>query len=52
MKKNTHHCGECQQTVAKNYCRQCDEFFWQGHHVNCSTWENKDQWQHIGHRTY
>jgi hypothetical protein len=34
-------CPTCQVTAKKNYCRQCDEFFYE---CNCN--------EHKGHRTY
>lgn len=46
-------CHFCKQTVRKNYCRQCDEFFTEGHRAECETmvpggYSNN----HSGHRTY
>jgi hypothetical protein len=40
-------CTRCKKFTTKNYCRQCDEFFWDGHAGSCS-----DATQHDGHRTY
>lgn len=45
-------CPECGQRIVKNYCRQCDEFFYAGHEPTCprmtGTWSD----DHAGHRTY
>lgn len=46
-------CGSCDMLVTKNYCRQCDEFFWDGHSDDCPRMApgvySED---HRGHRTY
>lgn len=34
-------CPTCQKTAKKNYCRECDEFFYE---CDCN--------EHKGHRTY
>ncbi len=47
-------CHECSSELTKNYCRECDEFFWEGHDDGCSqlnpATEGSDD--HHGHRTY
>ena len=43
-----HLCHLCDQRIARNYCRQCDEFFYQGHDPDCPGCDTK----HDGHRTY
>ena len=45
-------CTKCHQQVRKNYCRQCDEFFQQGHTDGCSYVRPGGLDAHIGHRTY
>lgn len=46
-------CLSCGETLRKNYCRQCDEFFSEGHKADCPDL-NDPQWRedHRGHRTY
>jgi len=29
--RNRRICAECNNTTFEDYCRQCDEFFWDGH---------------------
>lgn len=41
-------CLACRQELSRNYCRQCDEFFLEGHAADCP-WIDQD---HPGHRTY
>jgi hypothetical protein len=41
-------CSTCQATVRKNYCRTCDEFFWQGHKPGCTSTDI----EHLTHRKY
>jgi hypothetical protein len=43
-----HACHLCDQRLRRNYCRQCDEFFYEGHHADCPGCDTK----HTGHRTY
>ena len=43
-----HLCDQCGQRIGRNYCRQCDEFFYQGHAADCPGIDTK----HDGHRTY
>jgi len=50
-------CGDCGREIWKNYCRQCDEFFWVGHEVMCPRVEISANPRpgcdaHITHRTY
>ena len=40
-------CHQCNRYTRKNYCRQCDEFFQEGHNPDCPGRENHD-----GHRMY
>lgn len=39
-------CTVCGCVVHRQYCRQCDEYCTEGHHVDC------DLAEHIGHRGY
>lgn len=46
-------CPECGNTVSKNYCRQCDEFFHEGHASYCPRMDPGPYSEdHRGHRTY
>jgi predicted amidophosphoribosyltransferase len=46
-------CNECGRRLSKNYCRQCDEFFNEGHASDCSQREQgMGNTDHAGHRTY
>lgn len=46
-------CRDCGQVVSKNYCRQCDEFYWEGHKQDCPRMAPGPFSQdHSGHRTY
>ena len=29
-------CSECDQLLSQNYCRQCDEYYNEGHKSDCS----------------
>lgn len=40
-------CRSCQKKVRKNYCRECDEFFVDGHSEDCP-----DREEHQDHRKY
>ncbi len=40
-------CPECGQPTCQNYCRQCDEFYRNGHRSTCSQFG-----EHSGHRIY
>ena len=44
-------CRVCKRLIRKNYCRQCDEFYWQGHATGCEVFDRFDG-EHQGHRTY
>ena len=44
-------CHECGKEIWKNYCRQCDEFFWVGHGA-CSQDAPGGTDDHCSHRTY
>lgn len=46
-------CHICGMVIRNNYCRECDEFFYEGHDPNCS-WLNdpNNREDHRGHRTY
>lgn len=46
-------CPFCGNTLHKNYCRECDEYFMQGHKPDCQEMKpglHSDN--HTGHRTY
>lgn len=47
-------CGACNNRVRKNYCRQCDEYYYAGHAAECPRIapgsDSGDA--HVGHRTY
>jgi len=45
-------CEECKRETWKNYCRQCDEFFWVGHSIFCSRAIPGGEDDHCEHRTY
>ena len=47
-------CASCKAMVRKNYCRQCDEFFYAGHADECPQTDPDLVWgdDHKGHRTY
>ncbi len=47
-------CPKCRATVRRNYCRQCDVFFSDGHQDDCPEMNPDDPWSdnHQGHRTY
>jgi len=42
-------CPHCEAHVWKNYCRQCDEFFTDGHYATCA---EATQHQVKNHRRY
>lgn len=42
----------CGCTVKKNYCRECDEFFFYGHRAGCSVSHDPTNTVHAEHRTY
>ena len=53
MLGDTQTCTECGRRTSKNYCRQCDEFFWDGHSEECShRYQGMGNTDHAGHRTY
>lgn len=43
-------CTRCKKEIRKNYCRECDEFFEEGHGNDCPL--AKLTKEHCGHRTY
>ena len=48
-------CPECSRKLKKNYCRDCRQFFWQGHLCDCPRLlrhDGPDTDDHRGHRTY
>lgn len=45
-------CHNCGNEVWKNYCRQCDEFFWVGHATLCPRAIPGGDDDHCEHRTY
>lgn len=47
-------CFACGETLVKNYCRQCDEFFGEGHKPDCPEMDKSKPYSenHRGHRTY
>lgn len=48
-------CPECGARLRKNYCRECGEFFWQGHTAYCPSLKGQGREHsddHRGHRTY
>jgi hypothetical protein len=48
-----HDCPDCGERTAKNYCRQCDEFFYEGHAADCPRMRpGAYSENHDGHRTY
>ena len=47
----TQECPDCKTLLTRNYCRECDEFFWEGSHDQFCFWQTLDN-QHKGHRTY
>jgi hypothetical protein len=40
-------CVSCGNALRKHYCRECDEFFYVGHKITCSSWRARE---HAGHR--
>lgn len=50
MQAVTFSCDGCHATIGKQYCRECDEFFYVGHAESCS--ESRLAEEHAGHRTY
>ena len=42
-------CAACGEHLRKNYCRDCDEFFWEGHANTC---RRQSAPTHAFHRTY
>ena len=53
-KETPRDCDYCKQQVKKNYCRQCDLFFYQGHKSDCPEMDQTRPYgeNHDGHRTY
>lgn len=47
-------CHECGETLTKNYCRECDQFFGVGHKPDCPEMNPNKFYSenHEGHRTY
>ncbi len=46
-------CRRCKMETRQNYCRQCDEFFMDGHAADCPTMQpGLASNDHRGHRTY
>lgn len=47
-------CANCHQTLRKNYCRECDVFFYVGHDTDCLELQNNDTYgdNHLAHRIY
>ena len=46
-------CSLCSQQTTANYCRECDEFFRQGHAPDCHMIAKPGELDnHAGHRTY
>ena len=47
-------CPFCFQKTTKNYCRQCDEFYFEGHDSDCQEMDKTRPYSqnHVGHRTY
>jgi len=43
-------CSECVAPIRQNYCRECDEFFHEGHFPGCSLL--REEGEHVNHRTY
>lgn len=45
-------CTECDGMLRKNYCRQCDAFFWGGHADDCAMLRIDEPYSdyHTGHR--
>jgi len=42
-------CDKCTAQLWKNYCRQCDEYFTDGHYETCA---EATKYQSNHHRTY
>lgn len=42
-------CPMCIGWILRNYCRECDVFFWYGHWEGCPEWKPNE---HKDHRTY
>jgi hypothetical protein len=49
-----HRCVDCGHVTSKNYCRQCDEFYYEGHATDCPRMDPARPYSedHRGHRTY
>ena len=46
-------CSQCGEMTSRNYCRNCDQYFYQGHAPNCPQMEpGPHSHNHEGHRTY
>lgn len=47
-------CHRCKRKIRQNYCRQCDEYFMDGHAADCPTMlkTGLSSDDHRGHRTY
>lgn len=46
-------CYECGENLFQNYCKQCDEYFDEGHKSNCSRLTDPSfRNNHWNHRTY
>lgn len=53
LANNGRTCPDCGNTTYKNYCRQCDEFFYEGHKHDCPRMKpGAYSEDHVGHRTY
>jgi hypothetical protein len=42
-------CPKCLQWIRKNYCRSCDEFFFE---CDCTRHDGPTPHKHLWHRTY
>jgi hypothetical protein len=51
MLATTRHC-ECGAIVRRNYCRACDEFYWDCHRAHCNSADASDALVHEDHRNY
>lgn len=50
--REPYECPQCQKIVHQNYCRQCDEFYTEGHAPDCPSMKGPYSNDHVGHRTY
>ena len=51
LQKDIRHCRYCTAQVWRNYCRECDEIFEDGHYENCRALEPEVN-KHASHRKY